>query len=30
VSAAVANADLVVIDGAHSLIWPRGDGPKED
>lgn len=28
--AAVANAALVVIDGARSLIWPRGDGLKED
>ncbi|WP_426031272.1 hypothetical protein [Caulobacter sp. DWP3-1-3b2] len=28
--AAVANGALVVIDGAHSLVWSRGDGPKAD
>ncbi|WP_426031274.1 DUF736 domain-containing protein [Caulobacter sp. DWP3-1-3b2] len=28
--AAAINAALVVIDGAHSLVWSRSNGPKED
>ena len=28
--AAAINAALVVINGAHSLVWSRSNGPKED
>ena len=27
---AAINAALVVINGAHSLVWSRSNGPKED
>ncbi len=27
---AAINAALVVLDGVHSLVWSRGNGPKAD
>jgi len=27
---AASDAALVVIDGDHTLVWSRGDGPRAD